>query len=88
MVKVFYNNKDEEVNVKYDWWVWTIFGILVVLAFPKSLISLLVFFTCKNYFEDWAYKMGRNPIVPFFLVLIFSLAGHLGYYIYYKYQTK
>ena len=74
-----------ETKIKYPIWIWVIFGVFVMLAFLinpiMGIINLIVFFSCKGYFEKWAIKLNKSPNVAFILVLFLGLLGQLIFFL-------
>jgi len=76
----------------YSIWLWLLFwGLIALCSLGNIIIGLwyaIVFFACKPFFERWAAELGKSPSIPFVIVLLFGLPGHLGYYIYYRSVRK
>jgi len=82
------SEKEEELEVKYDLWLWVLFWGLAIFTFPYSVIWVLIFVSLKSSFEDMCQKINGDRKIPFLLVMLFGLLGYLGYYIYYKRTIK
>ena len=77
----------------YGLGLWVFFWVAVFFSLATigpivTFLSIVIFFLCKVYFEEWCEKTGANPKIPFLLVLFLGLLGQLIYYIYYIIRYK